>query len=66
MLLAASSYRILKRIFAIMPPSKVLDALDRVINAEVTRKKVLNQAQGYRNRIVPRRGQPPARWSRKG
>jgi membrane protease subunit HflK len=37
----------------IKPPKKVQDAFDRVINAEVDKKKVLNQAQGYLNRIVP-------------
>ena len=37
----------------IKPPKKVQDAFDRVINAEVNKKKALNQAQGYYNRIVP-------------
>jgi len=37
----------------IQPPGKVQDAFDRVINAEVEKKKALNEAQGYENRIVP-------------
>lgn len=37
----------------IAPPKKVQDSFDRVINAEVNKKKALNEAQGYFNRIVP-------------
>jgi membrane protease subunit HflK len=37
----------------IKPPKKVQDTFDRVINAEVNKKKALHQAQGYLNRIVP-------------
>jgi membrane protease subunit HflK len=37
----------------IKPPINVQDAFDRVINAVVEKKKALNQAQGYYNRIVP-------------
>ncbi len=38
----------------ISPPSKVQGEFDKVINAKVHKKKIINQAQGYRNRIVPR------------
>lgn len=37
----------------ITPPEKVQQYFDRVINAEVEKKKVLNQAQGKYNRTVP-------------
>ncbi len=37
----------------INPPSKVQDEFDKLINAKVHKKKIINQAQGYRNRIVP-------------
>ncbi len=37
----------------IKPPRKVQEEFDKVINAEVEKKKVLNEAQGYQNRIVP-------------
>ena len=37
----------------IIPPDTVQQDFDKVINAEVAKKKSLNQAQGYRNRVVP-------------
>lgn len=37
----------------ISPPEKVEDAFNQVINAKVNKKKVLNEAQGYYNRVVP-------------
>jgi membrane protease subunit HflK len=37
----------------ITPPEKVQQYFDKVINAEVEKKKVLNQAQGKYNRAVP-------------
>lgn len=37
----------------IKPPRKVQDEFDRVINAVVNKKKDLDEAQGYCNRIVP-------------
>ena len=37
----------------ISPPSKVQDEFNKVINAKVHKKKIINQAQGYHNRIVP-------------
>lgn len=37
----------------ISPPTKVQDDFDRVINAEVEKKRALHQAQGFLNRIVP-------------
>lgn len=37
----------------IQPPKRVQDAFNRVINAEVEKKKMLDEAQGYANRIVP-------------
>ena len=37
----------------ITPPQKVQEDFDRVINAEVNKKKAQHQAQGYYNRIVP-------------
>lgn len=37
----------------IVPPQTVQDDFDRVINAEVEKKQMLNEAQGYQNRIVP-------------
>lgn len=37
----------------INPPRKVQDSFNRVINAEMNKKKGLNKAQGYYNRIVP-------------
>lgn len=37
----------------IKPPKKVQGDFDRVINAEVNKKKALHQAQGYYNRVVP-------------
>nr|WP_319493842.1 FtsH protease activity modulator HflK [uncultured Desulfobacter sp.] len=37
----------------ITPPEKVQQYFDRVINAEVEKKKVLNEAQGKYNRAVP-------------
>jgi membrane protease subunit HflK len=37
----------------IKPPKRVQDVFNRVINAEVNKKRELNQAQGYYNRIVP-------------
>jgi membrane protease subunit HflK len=39
---------------SISPPEKVEDAFNQVINAKVNKKKVLNEAQGYYNRVVPR------------
>lgn len=37
----------------ISPPDKVQEDFDRVINAEVEKKQMLNEAQGYLNRVVP-------------
>ena len=37
----------------ISPPTKVQDEFDKLINAKVHKKKIINQAQGYRNRVVP-------------
>lgn len=37
----------------IAPPPKVQEDFDKVINAEVAKKKSLNEAQGYLNRVVP-------------
>ena len=37
----------------ISPPQKVQEDFDRVINAEVEKKQMTNEAQGYSNRIVP-------------
>lgn len=37
----------------ITPPEKIQQYFDKVINAEVEKKKVLNQAQGKYNRAVP-------------
>lgn len=37
----------------ITPPTKVQKEFDKVINAEVEKKKTHNQAQGYYNRVVP-------------
>jgi membrane protease subunit HflK len=37
----------------ITPPDKVQQFFDKVINAEVEKKKKLNEAQGYYNRVVP-------------
>ncbi len=37
----------------ISPPSKVQDAFNKLINAKVQKKKMINQAQGYRNRTFP-------------
>lgn len=38
----------------ISPPEEVEDAFNQVINAKVNKKQVLNEAQGYYNRIVPK------------
>lgn len=38
----------------ISPPSTVEDAFNQVINAKVNKKQVLNEAQGYYNRVVPK------------
>lgn len=38
----------------ISPPQTVEDAFNQVINAKVNKKQVLNEAQGYYNRVVPR------------
>lgn len=37
----------------IKPPRKVEEEFNKVINAEVEKKQLLNEAQGYYNRIVP-------------
>ncbi len=37
----------------ITPPGKVQQDFDMVINAGLEKKKALNQAQGYKNRVVP-------------
>lgn len=37
----------------VKPPKKVQDSFDRVINAGVNKRKTLNEAQGYYNRVVP-------------
>lgn len=39
---------------SISPPEKVEDAFNQVINAKVNKKQVLNEAQGYYNRVVPK------------
>lgn len=38
----------------ISPPDRVEEAFNQVINAKVNKKQILNEAQGYYNRMVPK------------